>query len=190
MHLKDDEFIDLADGSEADARVDGHLQSCAACREKLAGLRATMKSVADVGVPEPSPLFWDHFSRRVHDAVAIEGAPRAARRPMWWWAVPAGALGLFMVAALLLTAPRPPHANATAAVTPGAPLPARDTLGDLTDPSLRLVADLSDGAGWEASHEAGLSPRGSAEHAVTHLNERELRELQRLLQAELAHVSD
>ena len=77
------------------------------------------------------------------------------------------------------------------ALAPTAPVPpAREMLGELTDPSLTLVADLSDGAGWEAAHEAGLSPRGSAEHAVTHLSEPELRELQRLLQAELAHASD
>ena len=31
-------------------------------------------------MPEPSPLFWDHLSSRVHDAVAAEGQPRAP----WW----------------------------------------------------------------------------------------------------------
>ena len=34
--------------------------------------------VAEVEVPEPSPLFWDHLSARVRDAVAAEPARR------WW----------------------------------------------------------------------------------------------------------
>ena len=67
---------------------------------------------------------------------------------------------------------------------------ARETLADVTDPSLSLVADLADGINWQDAHDAGLAPRGSAEHAVTHLNDAELRELQRLLKAELAHATD
>jgi len=194
MHLKDEEFVDLADGaapSEADRRrQEGHLASCAECRQKLAGLRSTLREVAAVDVPEPSPLFWDHFSRRVHDAVGAEARTPVGRA--WLpWMFPAAALAALLVFVLLPGAWRSPARTAPSiAVAPPAPPVARETLGDLTDPSLALVGDLSDGAGWEAAHEAGLSPRGSAEHAVTHLNDRELRELQRLLQVELAHASD
>ena len=54
------------------------------------------------------------------------------------------------------------------------------------DASLTLVASLSDGVDLETAREAGLAPRGSAEHAVTHMSDGELRELGRLLKEELA----
>ena len=54
------------------------------------------------------------------------------------------------------------------------------------DPSLGLVVDLTDDMDLDAARAAGLTADGSAEHAVTHLNDVELRELQRLLQKELA----
>jgi hypothetical protein len=189
MHLKDEQFVDLVGGGRAVAQLDAHLQSCAACRERLADLRATLASVKAADVPEPSPLFWDHFSRRVHDAVAAEAAGTRGRAWLPWLfpAAAAAALLLVVVIAGVWSSSRP----ATVAIAPAAPAaPARETLGEVTDPSLTFVADLTDGAGWEATHEAGLSPRGSAEHAVTHLSERELRALQRLLQSELAHASD
>ena len=48
-----------------------------------------------------------------------------------------------------------------------------------------LVADLSAELDLDPAADAGLAPAGSAEHAVTHMNDDELRELQRLLQQEL-----
>ena len=42
-----------------------------------------MSTAAQAEVPEPSPLFWDHFSARVRDAVAAEGAPRRAALFGW-----------------------------------------------------------------------------------------------------------
>ena len=62
-----------------------------------------------------------------------------------------------------------------------------DPLGVATDDddSLTLVASLTDGQDLETVREAGLAPRGSAEHAVTHMSDGELRELRRLLKEEL-----
>jgi hypothetical protein len=61
----------------------------------------------------------------------------------------------------------------------------RDVTSD-DDASLTVVASMTDGVDMETAREAGLAPRGSAEHAVTHMSEGELRELGRLLQEELA----
>ena len=191
MHLREEEFVDLIETGSATAPLQEHLKSCAACRERLADLRATLQSVKAVDVPDPSPLFWDHFSRRVRDAVAVDAARRSGRGWLPWLfpAAAAASLILFVVApGVWRSARRPATSIADAPAAPAATV--RDTLGEVTDPSLTFVADLTDGAGWEAAHEAGLSPRGSAEHAVTHLSEPELRELQRLLQTELAHASD
>src|SRR5256885_17264553 len=71
MHLNADELVDLAEGARPESSTP-HLAACPQCRAQLAELRATMSAVADVHVPEPSPLFWDHFSQRVHDAAAAE----------------------------------------------------------------------------------------------------------------------
>lgn len=59
-----------------------------------------------------------------------------------------------------------------------------DSLLSPDDPSLELVAELTDAAGVDVD----LAPRGSAEHAVTHLSGGELQELGRLLREELAHA--
>ena len=194
MHLRPEELVelvDLADGAPSEAvsdRLQGHLALCAACRRQLADLRATLAAVSDDTVPEPSPLFWDHFSRRVQQSVAAQGRPDRAWLP---WLFPAAAMAMLLVFMLVPGRWRsiPPPGDIAVAVAP--PPAARETLtDDVTDPSLTLVADLADGIDWESVREAGLAPRGSAEHAVTHLSDRELRELQRLLQVELAHATD
>jgi len=193
MHLEPAALVDIADGTRAESSIP-HLASCAACRQQLADLRATLTSVAAVDVPEPSPLFWDHLSRRVRDAVAAED-----RRGGSWWTglaargivaatVLAGVLAIVLVPGLL----RSKRGQETTTVAPSAAAAPvlRDTLADVMDPSLSIVAGLTDGINWEDAHDAGLAPRGSAEHAVTHLNDAELRELQRLLKVELAHATD
>jgi len=80
MHLRPDELIDLAEGTRAESSA-AHLAECAVCRLQVAELKAMMSAAADVDVPEPSPLFWDHFSARVHAAVADE-TPRPSRRKL------------------------------------------------------------------------------------------------------------
>jgi hypothetical protein len=54
------------------------------------------------------------------------------------------------------------------------------------DASLTLVASLAEHLDLDAAGEAGLAPRGSAEHAVTQMSDDDLRELRRVLKEELA----
>jgi hypothetical protein len=82
QHLTGDALVDLVEGLVSDADVP-HLASCDRCRDQLAGLRAARAMAAEkeaVEVPEPSPLFWDHFSARVRAATDAE-----AIRPLSWW---------------------------------------------------------------------------------------------------------
>jgi hypothetical protein len=189
MHLQPDELVDLAEGTRAESSAP-HLAECGACRHQLADLKAMMSAAADVEVPEPSPLFWDHLSLRVRNAVAAEGAPR---RPFWAWtrvAIPvaAAAMAALLVAVTSNTSRVTPPLPVSLA--PVAPVALVDLLSDpqsAGDTALTLVAELSSDMDFDAAREAGLAPRGSAEHAVTHLNGAELRELRRLLQEELAH---
>lgn len=200
MHLRPDEFIDIVEGARAEASAP-HLADCEACRSHLSILRAAMSETAGVPVPEPSPLFWNHLSDRVRAAVAAEPPARS-----WWdaWMRPralvrlsAATVAAVLVAiALNLTvlAPSPPRrapSLASQAPAAGSADPDRDVLSDAAsgvhDPSLTLVAALTADMDWDTAHAAGLATRGSAEHAVTHLTDGELRELERLLQEELVH---
>lgn len=198
MHLQPDELVDLAEGTRAESSAP-HLATCEVCRLQLADLKAMMSAAADVEVPEPSPLFWDHVSARVRDAVAAEGTPR---RSFWTWprlVIPGAAVA--MAALLLAVTLNRGRVNAPIPVAPdpAVPVASVDLLSDpqlgglLSDPqsagdtALTLVAELSSDMDFDAAREAGLAARGSAEHAITHLNGAELRELRRLLQEELAH---
>ena len=77
-HLTASRLIDLAEGAAPEAFAP-HLQTCAACRQQLDALCTTMSAVAEVAAPEPSPLFWDHLSARVHEAVAADQDATSAR---------------------------------------------------------------------------------------------------------------
>ncbi|MGB7217627.1 MAG: hypothetical protein WBD07_02365 [Vicinamibacterales bacterium] len=209
-HLSPDEFIDLAEGARAETDLP-HLSTCAKCRRQLVDLRASLSSLsgAQVGagndVSEPSPLFWDHFSARVREAVDAEGSPRNPPRRdrwallgawgQWHWsgAMPLGGAVALVAVAVALTgyvmapaAPVPGAAAAADVVTEAASLSA---LGGADDPTLSLVADLSADLDFDGANEAGLTVPahvGGANDVVSTLTDGERRELQQLLQEELA----
>src|SRR6185436_3564787 len=81
-HLKDEELVDIAEGTRPESSAP-HLGGCDSCRTQLHELRAMMSAAQEVDVPEPSPLFWDHLSSRVHEAVAADGEPRRAWLTTW-----------------------------------------------------------------------------------------------------------
>jgi hypothetical protein len=208
-HLTPEQFVDIADGVFADAgsAVASHLTACVECRQQVAGMRAMMAEAADVELPEPSPLFWDHLSARVHDAVAEEPDPRAWRdrllRPLVLVPSLAGALvaALFV---MLLTRPAlaplplpPPPMGSTAIVAPpegavraSAPVlePSLPPLGAADDPQLGLVADYGTTVDWdEMADEIAQGQPGTASDALLgSLTIEEQRQLHRLLADEIA----
>jgi hypothetical protein len=168
MHLKPDELVDLAEGAGAESSA-RHLASCDACRTELQTLKTAMALAADVDVPEPSPLFWD-----------------------WWsWLTPAA--GVACAAVIIAFAVNVRDARirhdlsaptaSISIVSDAMPDPQLDD----TDPSLVLVAELTSEMDLDGATEAGLAPQGSAEHAVTHMDRAELRELRQLLKEALAN---
>jgi len=199
-HVTPEQLVDAADGVQ-DASVARHVDSCEACSHRLAELRSLMSSVAaaDEPVPEPSPLFWNQFQQRVVQAARAEREnehffARATRLFRPAMLIPAAA-ALIVATAVVVSnrwrgADPAPAVPQTATVAPrGNVLAAAnsDTLRDTIDgdPSLQLIADLTVDMDWTSVDAAGLTPSGSADHAVSHLDAQDLKELQRLLRAEL-----
>jgi hypothetical protein len=100
-HLSPQESVNALDGVLPQNRQ-SHLDSCAACRTHVDDLRAMMTTVGEVEeVPEPSPLFWDHFQARVQTAVQAEMVRPA---PAPWWAMIVSVRGAMAAAATVAVA--------------------------------------------------------------------------------------
>ena len=181
MHLTPEELLDLAEGSRPLSSAP-HLAACEVCRQQLDDLRDVMTTL-DADVPEPSPLFWEHFSARVHEAVAAEAAPARSRYRVgrWSWGLAAAMSAAVVVIAVSLTVQTPPAR--TGAPSPVAEVPSGDVgSAAADDPSFSLLGDLAVGLDWDAAAEAGISMEvGTADTAVHDLNDGERTELQRLL---------
>src|SRR6476620_5547728 len=94
-HLTAEELVDVAEAARSEASMP-HLQTCDVCARRVTEHRAAMSDVRDVDVPEPSPLFWSQFSRRVSEAVDSERRP--ARTEWLRWATPRSLIPLSAVA--------------------------------------------------------------------------------------------
>lgn len=200
-HLSREELVEVADGTRPPSEL-AHLSACGACRQRVAQLRELMAVAARADVPEPSPLFWDHLSARVRDAVAREGftaesADSDGRVPLWasWRAgIVAAALAAVLVVVALLprTGPttggaRLEEAGSAAVVELTPPVDAQVALAD--DLPLDLIVQLAGDLEWESMIEAGLATgAGSADRAIGELSEGERSELQRLLREELSRL--
>jgi hypothetical protein len=204
MHLNAGDLIDVAEGTRSEASVP-HLASCNECRRQLTHLQAMMSTVAAVDVPEPSPLFWDHLSERVRNVVA-EDVPRRSWTDAATWRrllmpLSAVAVASLIVAVVSNSRVMAPHVGthgdhdivalrtpppATTVAEAGATIELLNDAAPDEDASLTLVASLTADLDLDAAGEAGLAPHGSAEHAVTHMNDDDLRELRRLLKEQLA----
>jgi hypothetical protein len=195
-HLQSDELIDLAEGTRPDASAP-HLQACEACRTQLADLRTMMSRASQADVPEPSPLFWDHLSARVRDAVAAEGVPRAT----WLGWLQSGVLTPLSIGGLAVVALAVALSVGVRYVPGRTAVPASSgAIADVVpmsepgdDPSLDLVADLAAQVEWDAAEETGSGLRAhedAADKAATQLSDGDRQELGRLLQQELAHTGN
>jgi len=187
-HLSAEQLVDVADGTRSEASLP-HLATCAACRGQLAELRATIAAAADVEVPDPSPLFWDHLSARVRDAVDADRANARGRfawvfqRPAWSVLIYSGVAALILAAGFLAGDRSRARVEAPTLVTPPQALVGAS---DVDDSSLSLVADLAADLDWDAAREAGFTTHvGADEDAISLLTDAERRELRQLLQGEM-----
>jgi hypothetical protein len=138
-------------------------------------------------VPDPSPLFWEHFPDRVR--AAVHAAPEAS--PFGWWRRRAGALALSMAAVAALatvlyvrdgsTPVDAPQPAVVQEIQPPADFESMDA-----DAGWAVVSDVAESAGPEMLREAGFGVApGATEPAIEALNEKERIEFMALLKAEM-----
>ena len=196
---------ELGDAIESPAHLPAprarHLEQCTTCRAKAAGLREVLARVAEDRVPEPSPLFWDHFAARVAGLVRDHSiAPGRAswferlQRPLATWAVAAAAIVLVIISVVwraTLHAPSPagaptPTETRSAESAPAPQRPEASTDNPDTDERWAVVRVAAEGLDWEDVHAAGISAgAGAVDGAALELTADERSELARLLDEEM-----
>ena len=196
-HLDEVELVDALDGGPSASR-DAHLAQCTTCTSRLQSLRDAMTELQrGAEVPEPSPFFWEHFSRRVHDAVRADG--NHAQLVGWWRAAriaPLAAVAAIVIAAastvLLRDVTRPEgRQDSTVAVQDVQPATPpeqsqRDALDLESDSDWALVRAVAEDLQWEDAPEAGIHARpGAADGVAVAMSPAERQELARLLEDEL-----
>ena len=183
-HLSSGEFVDAVEGVlPAERRA--HLEGCDACRRDVADLRGVLGDVERTSeVPEPSPLFWQHLSERVRQAVVDEPVPA----PHGWWA---GAwrpmLGIaagLVVLALVLPRSTPDVASPEVTVTENAGLVGEAPVDDGTWDLIAGIASAS-GLAWEEVQQVARPRAGTADALISTLTPAERSELARMLRAEI-----
>ena len=196
-HLTESEFVDLIDQSLPPARV-RHVESCAVCRAQADALKDALMQVADAAVPEPSPLFWDHFAARVRENVdSVSEAPESSsgwlHQSGFRWAIAGSLLVVGLIAGVWrATTPRTDRDDPrpVAAITTR---PAPDVSGigldvdDVeADEAWALVRTVADDVSWDDVTAEGLGVRpGVADRAAMELTVAERSELVRLIDAEM-----
>jgi hypothetical protein len=191
-HLTPEQLVDAAeDEGQRDPRVVTHLDGCAACRARVLDLGEMMRTAsADREMPEPSPLFWDHLSSRVHDAIARERGPaeRSWTGGRLVWTLSAAVAAVAIVIAVSIASRTTPDADLRVATTvTTSATNAGEPVADLpVDDSWELIADLTPAMDWDAADEAGIVRPGTSDRALLQLSDAERDELERLLRQELA----
>jgi hypothetical protein len=187
--LRPDEFIDVLDGT-ADAASAAHVANCARCQATLAEVRLALAAVAEVAVPEPSPLFWSQVNARVRGALD-EDARRDGALDWWtWlrWDVVVPVAGIAMIVMALTSAVGrvlPASSAARPGATPDPQVEAVVTAGEPTDGdgALELMLDLAatlPDSEWDTF---GMAPLPDLGVAAQSLSPDEQHALAALLQA-------
>ena len=196
-HLTPDQFIDAIDAIDAKVELprdaSAHLAGCAACQAEQASLAEALGVARAVSMPEPSPLFWDNFSRRVGAATSDEAAPgsmmtgglwRRGWRPFATVAVAAGALTLVVV---MRGGPRLDDSGrvavpAVAALTPA--LAPGEVVG-MDDGSLSVVAAVAADLKTDELQQVARPSADATGAAIEDLTPAQCAELMRLIKTQM-----
>lgn len=191
-HLTRAQFVDLIESSPGfSAERAEHLAHCERCRECAETLRSVRSLATLDEMPEPSPLFWDHFSARVAAQLRSEPAPARGTRwspvPFATWAVAGVVIMLLISTVVWRTTLHAPSPQVPAQVSAPVDLAGMEPVDDLdTDEAWAVVRAATADLAWEDAHEAGISAHpGEVERAALQLNAAERVELERLLDEDM-----
>ncbi len=196
-HLSSQEFVDAIEGGLAADRQ-RHLDVCAACQTEVETLRTIVVDLdSDADLPEPSPLFWEHFQSRVDAAVREEAL--APSRAAWgrallgagamrtWLTVGATVAAVVMVAAIYLRAPvdagQPADAGAVAAL--GETVVPDEAALVLGGAEWDFVSGMLESLPADDMRRVLTPSRNAVDAAMGDLSESERKTFLRLLQAEM-----
>lgn len=190
-HLRTDELVDLVEGQLTASRA-RHIEACAECRAQADACRAALAMARQDAVPEPSPLFWEHLSARVSNAIATEPGPAATWR-LWlrggrvqWLAAAAAVVLVAVVSWRTIVDDRAapsPSADRPMAASAVSDLPMAEPVGE---DAWDLIVMATDDLGLEDTEDLGIRVRpGSAERMAEELTAEERVELARLIEDEL-----
>jgi hypothetical protein len=192
-HLSHEALVDLAEGG-----VGGHdhLDVCVTCRERVESMRQMMGILATDHVPEPSPLFWEHLSRRVDRALDEVPSPWDWGAVLRWGWVAATAAAIIVIAVLVGGPAQTPESTAAAAqpgVTTATGVAVEDANADAVswtvaaaDDSWQIVEGAAADLDLETAVEAGIFiRRGSLDRELLMLSDQERSDLARAIRAEL-----
>ena len=195
-HLTEVELVDLLDGHLPIDRA-RHVDACASCQARANDLRIAIDHASDASIPEPSPLFWEHFSTRVRDAVNSADHHASASDSMsgsWlgWlrhesfsWAVGAALVVAVMVGAVWQVSAPSPAGPQIVDRTSTPPRVVSELPDADADPAWAVVRTVADEVRSNDAVVVGVDPQpGAAERAVESLSAAERSELVRLLLAE------
>ena len=199
-HLSESEILDAAE-ARLSAERRRHAETCTACAHQIEDLRDVLARTVGTDVPEPSPLFWDHFSARVRDEIANETPGRwgwtSGLRPWTVTAAAAVVVALLVAVSVFREPSNKPTAGtdrqdvADARPTAVAPVDA-DADADPNDVDVEVdeawavVRAVADDVVWDDVTNAGISARpGSADRAIQTLSAAERTELAALIAEEL-----
>jgi hypothetical protein len=184
-HPSPDQLLAAAEGSLEQA---SHIESCSSCRSEVQELRRALARISQVPVPEPSPLFWDHLSSRIREAITVEPAPIPSRRPFMLATLGAlaGAIAIITIGvAVTMRTAQPVHPMVAASHE----AVSQDTteLAEVGDDSTWVVlGDIASQLDWEQASEAGLlALPGSADRALSEMSEEEQQQVVKVLESEL-----
>lgn len=189
-HLTPDELIDAVEAEGTSEKAAGmlpaerqrHLAGCEECRRLVDDLAAALDDAKHAHVPEPSPLFWSHFSARVNAAIETEPVAAWPQWLRWQVLLPLGATAMIILALMLAVPKQSPPEMHAASDAPGA------DVSQSADDNWAMVATLVGEIDLDTASEAGVIAPGAAERAVLTLTAEEQQELTRLLRAELTRA--
>src|SRR5262245_26825134 len=192
-HLSRAEFVDLIESpGSLPAERSEHLEACVKCRDEVEMLWAVRSLAAEDEAPEPSPLFWDHFSARVAEELRREPVPAPSGR--WisvrfatWTAAATIVMVLLISSGVWRTTVHAPAPHAPAQVSAPADLATVEPSDDVeSDEAWAVVRAATADLVWEDAHDAGITPRpGEAENVALQLNAAERIELERLVDEDM-----